>query len=166
MVNSVAHSTYWGSRPYDKWVSKLVCVNIRNEYFSFEKKLRSISSTENRLVAALTIGEGWHNYHHVFPWDYKAAELGSYSSNWTTALIDWFAEIGWAFDRKTVPESLINSRAKRTGDGTHTKNVQDSISDTSVFYLRNKRCIWIYWPNMLKRSPHFYNNLVRLVAQT
>ena len=37
MVNSVAHSTYWGSRPYDKWVSKLVCVNIRNEYFSFEK---------------------------------------------------------------------------------------------------------------------------------
>jgi len=40
------------------------------------------------------VGEGWHNYHHVFPWDYKAAELGNYSVNLTTGFIDLFAKIG------------------------------------------------------------------------
>lgn len=40
------------------------------------------------------MGEGWHNYHHVFPWDYKTSELGTYYLNWTCALIDFFAKIG------------------------------------------------------------------------
>ncbi|KZS12481.1 putative Acyl-CoA Delta desaturase [Daphnia magna] len=100
MINSVSHilpGSTWGSRPYD----------------------RAIGSTENRLVAVLAIGEGWHNYHHVFPWDYKAAEFGDYSANWTTALIDWFADIGWVTDRKTVPERVLCNRVRRTGDGSH-----------------------------------------------
>lgn len=64
-------------------------------------------------------GEGWHNYHHAFPWDYKAAELGSYKGNMTTMLIDFWAWIGLAYDRRTVSPELILKRAKRTGDGTH-----------------------------------------------
>lgn len=40
------------------------------------------------------MGEGWHNYHHVFPWDYKAAELGNYSTNLSTAVIDLAAKYG------------------------------------------------------------------------
>ena len=24
-------------------------------------------------VALLSLGEGWHDYHHLFPWDYAAA---------------------------------------------------------------------------------------------
>jgi stearoyl-CoA desaturase (delta-9 desaturase) len=67
----------------------------------------------------LTIGEGWHNYHHVFPWDYKAAELGNNSINLTTNLIDCFASIGWVSDRKSVAENMIRNRAQRTGDGSH-----------------------------------------------
>lgn len=100
-------------------------------------KFRSINSSENRIVAVLTIGEGWHNYHHVFPWDYKAAELGDYSTNWTTALIDWFAEIGWAYDRKTVPEALIRIRAQRTGDGTRIECFEDSILDSKLTQSTN-----------------------------
>lgn len=65
------------------------------------------------------LGEGWHNYHHVFPWDYKAAELGNYRANLTTAFIDFFAKIGWAYDMKTVSNNVIQKRAVRTGDGTH-----------------------------------------------
>lgn len=42
----------------------------------------------------LAYGEGWHNYHHVFPWDYKAAELGNYNGNFTTGFIDLFAKLG------------------------------------------------------------------------
>jgi len=82
---------------------------------------RSISPTENTSVAWIAFGEGWHNYHHVFPWDYKAAELGNYKGNLTTGFIDFFAKIGWAYDLKTVDASMVKKRAQRTGDGTHPK---------------------------------------------
>lgn len=70
-------------------------------------------------VSLLAVGEGWHNYHHTFPWDYKAAELGQYSSNFSTAFIDLMAKIGWAYDLKSVSEDMVKRRAMRTGDGTH-----------------------------------------------
>jgi stearoyl-CoA desaturase (delta-9 desaturase) len=62
---------------------------------------RNISSANNPLVSLVAVGEGWHNYHHVFPWDYKASELPSYGLNVSTAVIDFFAAIGWATDLKT-----------------------------------------------------------------
>lgn len=70
------------------------------------------------------IGEGWHNYHHVFPWDYKTAELFNYRYNVTTAFIDFFAKIGWAKDLKTVSPEMIERRAARTGDGSRPKRKQ------------------------------------------
>lgn len=55
---------------------------------------RTIKPTDHPLCAIMTLGEGWHNYHHVFPWDYKTAELGNYRYNMTTGFIDFFAKIG------------------------------------------------------------------------
>lgn len=81
---------------------------------------RSISAAENISVASLTFGEGFHNYHHAFPWDYKAAELGNYSLNLSTAFIDLFAKIGWAYDMKIATKDMVIRRAQRTGDGTYT----------------------------------------------
>lgn len=95
LVNSVAH--LWGDHPYDK----------------------NINPAESKLVAIFAMGEGWHNYHHTFPWDYKAAELGHYQYNWTSAFIDLMAKIGWAYDLKSVPKHIVMQRVKRTGDGSH-----------------------------------------------
>lgn len=94
-VNSVAHM--WGQKPYDK----------------------NISPVENMAVSIAALGEGWHNYHHVFPWDYKTGELGNYSFNITTGFIDAFARLGWAYDRKYVSPEMIRRRACRSGDGSH-----------------------------------------------
>lgn len=65
------------------------------------------------------MGEGWHNYHHSFPWDYKTAELGRYSVNLTTFYIDLFSKIGWAYDLKTPSTSLIKRVIEKRGDGSH-----------------------------------------------
>ncbi|KAL0274799.1 UNVERIFIED_CONTAM: hypothetical protein PYX00_002838 [Menopon gallinae] len=97
LVNSAAH--IWGTKPYDK----------------------DISPMENKTVGVIALGEGWHNYHHVFPWDYKAAELGNYSVNLTTGFIDFFAKIGWAYNLRTVSYEAIRKRANRTGDGSLTE---------------------------------------------
>lgn len=80
---------------------------------------RKINPSENRLVAFLACGEGWHNYHHVFPWDYKAAELGDYKLNITTMYIDLFAKIGWAYDLKQPSKEIVKSVVMKRGDGSH-----------------------------------------------
>lgn len=74
--------------------------------------------TQNIFTSLCTFGEGFHNYHHTFPWDYRAAELGNNYLNLSTKFIDFFAWIGWAYDLRTVPEDNVKARLKRTGDGT------------------------------------------------
>jgi stearoyl-CoA desaturase (delta-9 desaturase) len=39
--------------------------------------------------------------------------------NISTALIDFFAKIGWAYDLKVTSEETIRKRVLRTGDGSH-----------------------------------------------
>ncbi|KAH8409748.1 hypothetical protein KR222_003683 [Zaprionus bogoriensis] len=94
-VNSAAH--LWGSRPYDK----------------------RIMPSENIYVSIMAMGEGWHNYHHVFPWDYKAAELGNYKVNFTTMMLDIFQRLGWAYDMKQPSKELVRRTLEKYGDGTH-----------------------------------------------
>ncbi|CAL8130156.1 unnamed protein product [Orchesella dallaii] len=89
-VNSVAHM--WGDKPYD----------------------RTVTSVENFWVSLLAIGEGWHNFHHTFPWDYKTSEFG-WKLNISTVFIDFCAWLGLAYDRKTASNHVVEARMKRTG---------------------------------------------------
>ncbi|KAE8737559.1 hypothetical protein FOCC_FOCC016976 [Frankliniella occidentalis] len=81
---------------------------------------RRINPTENALVSALSNGEGWHNYHHIFPWDYKASEHKYL--NFTTVFLDQFVRIGWAYDLKSASPDLVARVALRHGDGSHPKH--------------------------------------------
>ena len=64
-VNSAAH--LWGERPYDP----------------------KSNPAENPWVAILSVGEGWHNWHHKYPFDYAASEFGVASQfNPTKLFID------------------------------------------------------------------------------
>lgn len=78
---------------------------------------------ENIGVAIVAMGEGWHNYHHVFPWDYKAAELGDYKFNITTMWLDFFAKIGWSYDMKTPSKELVHKTMEKYGDGSYVAEV-------------------------------------------
>lgn len=89
---------------------------------------RYISPVENLAVSLAALGEGWHNYHHVFPWDYKTGELGN-SYNPSTTFIDFFARLGWAYDLKSVSPDMIARRAQRSGDGSHVWGYGDNDID-------------------------------------
>ena len=91
LVNSAAH--LWGSHPYDN----------------------GINPAENYVVAFGAIGEGFHNYHHSFPYDYSASELGVVL-NLTTTFIDIFAALGLVWGRKKVSQAAVLARKKRTGE--------------------------------------------------
>lgn len=76
-VNSAAH--LWGDRPYDP----------------------ASNPAENPFVAVASLGEGWHNWHHKYPFDYAASEYGVTSQyNPTKLIIDLAAACGMVHDRK------------------------------------------------------------------
>uniref|UniRef100_A0A667WTX0 Stearoyl-CoA desaturase 5 n=1 Tax=Myripristis murdjan TaxID=586833 RepID=A0A667WTX0_9TELE len=93
LVNSAAHM--YGNRPYDK----------------------NISPRENRFVTFGAIGEGFHNFHHTFPFDYSTSEFGL-RLNPTTCFIDLMCWFGLASNRKKASVEMIQARKQRTGDGS------------------------------------------------
>lgn len=99
-VNSFAHM--YGSKPYDE----------------------TINPAESFIANITTVGEGYHNFHHTFPQDYAASELGALCnvSKW---IIDACALFGLAYDLKTVSKEAILQRRMRTGDLQHLKNHHD-----------------------------------------
>lgn len=90
-LGSLGHM--WGYRPYDK----------------------NITSRQNPLISLCTLGEGWHNYHHAFPSDYRTSEF-PYLINPTTLFIDFFKLIGWAYDTKKISKEAVERRKLKTGE--------------------------------------------------
>jgi stearoyl-CoA desaturase (delta-9 desaturase) len=77
-INSLAH--YWGSQPYTE----------------------ENSARDNPLLAFLTYGEGYHNYHHIFQKDYRNG-VRWYQwdpTKWMIALCSW---LGLASNLNRVP---------------------------------------------------------------
>ena len=74
-VNSVAH--LWGSRPY-----------------------KDIPPAQNLFTTLISAGEGWHNFHHAYPYDYRASELGFW--NPTTVFLDTLRACGLIWDCKVA----------------------------------------------------------------
>ena len=66
-INSLAH--FWGNQPYSD----------------------SHSAKDNPIVALLTYGEGYHNYHHTFQWDYRNGIRWYHfdPTKWLIATLSW-----------------------------------------------------------------------------
>ncbi|KAH9392326.1 hypothetical protein TYRP_005399 [Tyrophagus putrescentiae] len=104
LVNSWAHSI--GNRPYD----------------------RNIAPVEASIRHWL-MGEGFHNYHHTFPWDYSASELGPADVfNPGTAFIEFFQWLGWAWDLKKASPRLIAARLGSTGNPEEYLDVRRKLN--------------------------------------
>ena len=105
-INSLAHT--WGRRPYSE----------------------DNTAVDNGLVALVTWGEGYHNYHHAFQADYRnGIRWWQYDpSKWLINLLAW---TGMAYDRKRTPRFRIQrarlmvefARLKRWVEGA---SVQES----------------------------------------
>jgi stearoyl-CoA desaturase (delta-9 desaturase) len=82
---------------------------------------------ENTFVSTITGGEGWHNFHHIFPSDYRASEYG-HVFDVNTAFIGIMKIIGWAYDLKETPQHLVNQWIKKYGAGSNTLDLKEQDS--------------------------------------
>ena len=76
-------------------------INSAGHMFGTRPYAPNINPAENLLVSISSQGEGWHNWHHRFPYDYASSELGS-DKKWNPAkmFIDACAFVGLVTDRK------------------------------------------------------------------
>lgn len=81
-INSLAH--YWGSQPYTE----------------------ENSARDNPVLAFLTYGEGYHNYHHIFQGDYRNG-VRWYQWDPTKWMINCCAWLGLARNLSRVPRFKI-----------------------------------------------------------
>ncbi|XP_057633548.1 stearoyl-CoA desaturase 2-like [Chionomys nivalis] len=70
------------------------------------------------LVPWYCWGEGFHNYHHAFPYDYSASEY-RWHVNFTTFFIDCMAALGLAYDQNRVSKARIKSIGDGSCEGFH-----------------------------------------------
>ena len=89
LVNSAAH--IFGDHPYnEQWPA------------------------ENPIVSFFAVGEGWHNWHHQYRYDYAASEFGITSQfNPTKLFIDFFCLLGMASNPKRATSSWERTKTKR-----------------------------------------------------
>jgi stearoyl-CoA desaturase (delta-9 desaturase) len=85
-INSAAH--FFGTRPYTD----------------------ANTARDNAFLAPFTYGEGYHNYHHMFQWDYRNG-VKWYQFDPTKWLIFAMACVGLARGLRRVPDAAI-ARAK------------------------------------------------------
>jgi len=94
LVNSAAH--IYGDHPYD-----------------YESR-----PAENPFVSFFAIGEGWHNWHHKYPFDYAASEFGILSQfNPSKLLIDTLALFGLVWGRKRATAAWAMARQRKAREG-------------------------------------------------
>lgn len=103
-INSVAHSI--GRKPYSA----------------------DTSARDSHLAALLTMGEGYHNYHHRFPADYRNG-VRFYQFDPTKWWIWLLSLAGLAWDLKRVPEDAI----AKARESTTSQRMTNSPSSSQVF---------------------------------
>lgn len=84
-INSLAHT--WGDKPFCK----------------------EQTAVNNYIIALLTFGEGYHNYHHVFANDYRNG-IRWFHYDPTKWLVWFMHKIGLAWDLRHVDHTTINKR--------------------------------------------------------
>jgi stearoyl-CoA desaturase (delta-9 desaturase) len=84
-VNSLAH--YVGDTPYSK----------------------TLEAKQNSFVSFLTLGEGWHNYHHAYPKDYKASEAHNFNPTTYFIILTKWLGLSW---NHTYKNSKIRNEDK------------------------------------------------------
>ena len=81
-INSLAH--FWGSQPYTD----------------------TNSARDNGILAFFTFGEGYHNFHHIFEYDYRNG-IRWYQFDPTKWLIKGLSFVGLTKNLRTCPEERI-----------------------------------------------------------
>jgi stearoyl-CoA desaturase (delta-9 desaturase) len=92
-------------------------INSAAHFFGTQPYSDANSARDNALLAPITYGEGYHNYHHAWQWDYRN---GIRWYQWDPAkwLIKTLSLVGLTSGLRTVPEAVVRRARVRMEEKT------------------------------------------------
>ncbi|WP_284218914.1 acyl-CoA desaturase [Agaribacter marinus] len=112
-INSLAH--IWGRRPYTN----------------------ANTARDNGIIALFTFGEGYHNYHHIFEYDYRNG-IHWWQYDPTKWLIRVLAMVGLTKNLRRTPEERIE-KAKLQMQLQHAKSKLVNLPNTEEIVLKMQK---------------------------
>ena len=106
-INSLAHM--FGRKPYNK----------------------AISARDNGIVALITLGEGYHNFHHQFPGDYRNG-VRAWHFDPTKWIVKTFSWVGITRDLRKVSQQTIDRAKLQTNNAIAQANSAIADAKTSI----------------------------------
>lgn len=94
--------------------------------------------SESRLVSFLAIGEGWHSWHHAFPFCYACSELGCFQQyNPTKLFLDSCYHAGLVWNRKRGTRMWCERKARMVERfNSEGKDLQETLTGPPMWRVR------------------------------
>ena len=73
---------------------------------------KRISATDLPFMSIIAAGEGYHNFHHTFPYDYSVSEFGQ-TFNLGKLFIDLMALCGQTYDMRRASQAYIDKAKQK-----------------------------------------------------
>lgn len=134
-----AFGDYLGAFLFAWWVRLLFlhhttwCINSLAHYWGTQMYSQEHSAVDNYLISLLTYGEGYHNYHHTFAYDYRNG-IKWYHFDPAKWLIWTLNKCGLAYDLKKVN----NYRIARALLQEHKDRIVQALKDS---YFSHKEAV-------------------------
>ncbi|HEX6563193.1 MAG TPA: fatty acid desaturase [Chthoniobacterales bacterium] len=101
------------------------CINSLCHYIGTQPYSSKCSARDSWVMAIVTMGEGYHNYHHEFQWDYRNG-VKPWQIDPTKWIIWILSKIGLAEQLRTVPPEKIILSELAEAQRTLEKRLADS----------------------------------------
>jgi stearoyl-CoA desaturase (delta-9 desaturase) len=130
------------------------CVNSLAHWLGDTSFDDRFTPKDHFITAIVTLGEGYHNFHHEFPQDYRNA-LKFYQYDPTKWLINVLSWLGLAYDLRVFPENevrkgsymmrekALNKEKKGIKWGVELKDLPTYSLEEVTFEVQNNRKSWV-----------------------
>jgi stearoyl-CoA desaturase (Delta-9 desaturase) len=115
------------------------CINSLCHYLGTRPYSSKCSARDSWLMALVTFGEGYHNYHHEFQYDYRNG-VKPWQFDPTKWIIWTLAKVGMAAKLKRVPtEKIVLSELNEAQRRLASKLADPGLTSMAVLYVTNAR---------------------------
>ena len=112
------------------------CINSLCHYIGAQPYSSKCSARDSWLMAIVTLGEGYHNYHHEFQYDYRNG-VKPWQIDPTKWIIWILSKIGLVKQLRTVPlEKIILSELAEAQRKLEKRIAQSAFSGATTEYIR------------------------------
>jgi stearoyl-CoA desaturase (delta-9 desaturase) len=159
-------SDYLGAFMFAWWVRLFFlhhttwCINSLAHYWGSQNFSQEHTAVDNYLISLLTYGEGYHNYHHTFAYDYRNG-IHWYHFDPAKWLIWTLYKLGLASDLKKVNDYRIarhlllqhkNELLQKLKTPTYTQKVNEIVETISTKLTQMQAMIDTKQLHSLKKS--------------